>query len=366
LYDDLDFDREDVALFRAETIEAPVATSTQARLKVLTWNIKYGAGRIPFWFDCWGDRVSMTAEEVEANMNGLYALIQEYDPDILLTQETEFNSRRSAYYDMIQGLLDNTKLNYGAYVQTWNSRYIAAEGLGRMDLGNAIFSKYPIARAERIRQADRTDQDALTAAFYIRRAIGRAEIQVSAELTVAAYVVHAAAYDTDGTKQKHIQQFEELARAETLPFVLGGDFNELPPNAARLEGFDDERSTAVCSEDFAAQPYTPELMKFFYDELTPSITSARYGDTEAEQQRYYTHTVLGPDDQNERGEPGQWGRTLDYLFVDSSSRWLAGSTDVIQTSGQRVGGDNGVGPVIQSDALKLSDHAPVVGTWVVR
>ena len=366
LYDDLDFDREEVGVFRAAAVEEPVVTSTQTELKVLTWNVKYGAGRIPFWFDCWGDRVSMTAEEVETNMNGLYALIKEYDPDIMMAQEIELNSRRSAYYNMIQGILDNTKLNYGAYMQSWNSRYIAADGLGRMDLGNAIFSKYPISKAERIRQADRTDQDALTAAFYIRRVIGRTEIKISDSLTVAAYVVHSAAYDTDGTKQKHIQQIEDAVKAETLPFVLGGDFNELPPNAARLQGFDDERSTAVCSEDFAAQPYTPEVMQYFFDELKPSITTAQYGDTEESQKRYYTHTVLGPEDRDENGNPGAWGRTLDYLFVNANSDWVTGSTDVIQTSGQKVGGDNGTGPVIQSDALTLSDHAPVVGTWTVQ
>ena len=50
----------------------------------------------------------------------------------MMAEEIEVNSRRSAYYNMVQGILDNTKLNYGAYMQTWKSRYIAAEGLGRM------------------------------------------------------------------------------------------------------------------------------------------------------------------------------------------------------------------------------------------
>ena len=98
-----------------------------------------------------------------------------------------------------------------------------------MDLGNTIFLKYPISKAERIRQADRTDQDALTAAFYIRRVIGRTEIKISDSLTVAAYVVHSAAYDTDGTVNTSSKSKTRSNR--TLPFVLGGDFNELPLNA---------------------------------------------------------------------------------------------------------------------------------------
>lgn len=366
LYDELNFTRESVGVFHASQIEEPVSTSTAVRLKVLAWNIKYGAARIPFWFDCWGDRIEMSAAEVEQNMEGLYQLIKEYDPDIILAEEIEINSRRSAYYNMVQGILDNTKLNYGAYMQTWNSRYIAAEGLGRMNLGNAIFSKYPITKAERIRQDDRTDQDALTAAFYIHRALGRVEIKVSTSTTVAVYVAHTAAYDSDGTKQKHIKQLEDLAKAETLPFVIGGDFNEVPPTATRVEGFPDERSTSVCSDDYTQPPYTPEVMDYFYSQLNPWITLERYGETETEQSRYYTHTVLGPDDKDESGKPGDWSRTLDYLFANQKSIWVSGSTDVIQTANQRVGGDSGLGPVITSDALKLSDHAPVVGTWEVH
>ena len=62
--------------------------------------------------------------------------------------------------------------------------------------GNAIFSRYPITSAQRIAQTDRTDLDALTETFYIRRAIGRADIDLHECL--AAFVVHTGAYDEDG------------------------------------------------------------------------------------------------------------------------------------------------------------------------
>jgi len=63
---------------------------------VMAWNVKYGAGRIDFWFDLWGDRVQMSEVEVQANLRGIYDLIEEVDPDILMTEEIEINSRRSA------------------------------------------------------------------------------------------------------------------------------------------------------------------------------------------------------------------------------------------------------------------------------
>jgi endonuclease/exonuclease/phosphatase family metal-dependent hydrolase len=351
---DLDLAREEVPVFERSTIIVPT-DAAPSELRVMAWNIKYGAGRIDFWFDYWGDRTQMTFEEVDVNMDNIYKLLNEYDPDILMTEEIEVNSRRSAYYDMVTGILENTRLNYGAYFQTWDSRYVPSEGLGRMDLGNAIFSKYPITFAERIRQVDRTDQDALTATFYIHRMIGRTVIDLGNSREVAAYVIHVEAYDRDGTKAKQLQQTYDEVKKETRPFVLGGDFNELPPSAIHLKGFPDELASAAGTE-FEQPPYTPEIMQKFYDDFVPYITLDRYGDTEAEQLPYFTHTVAGPGHLDENGTPQFWNRTLDYLFVTKADAWKDGSTDVLQTDG-RMG--------IVSNPLWLSDHAPVVGTWVL-
>ena len=181
-----------------------------------------------------------------------------------------------------------------------------------------------------------------------------------------AFVVHTEAYDNDGTKQKHIKQIYDLVKTETLPLVLGGDFNELPPTATRRKGFPDERETAVCSEDFVQPPYTPEVMQPFYDDMTPWVTLQAYGTTEAAQSKYFTHSVLGPDETNEIGEPGAWNRTLDYLFLDKGSSWRAGSGTVLQRNGQVIKNRAGDDLTLVKDPLKLSDHAPVFGIWEVK
>jgi len=374
LADQLDFDTADAIMMRAKTLTpASVDESVEGKLglRVMAWNIKYGAKRIPFWFDCWGDRVSMSYEEVQANMQDLYELVREADPDVLMIEEVEVNSRRSAYVDMVQGFLDNTDLNYAAYFSTWDSRYIPSEGLGRLNLGNAILSKHPITGAERIRQQDRTDLDPLTETFYIKRAIGRATIEVS-DTELALYVVHTEAYDEDGTKAAQIEQIKEVTSKETLPYLIGGDFNELPPNALTLKGFPDEREEPVCGDAYDQPPYTPEVMTPFYDELKASIPLDLYGDSEATQSRFYTHTVLGPDEDNGRGWTGDWNRTLDYLFASPDTDWRAGSADVLQRSGQKVGvyeeGATEEGPLdwtLSANPLELSDHAPTFGIWEV-
>ena len=116
----------------------------------------------------------------------------------------------------------------------------------------------------------------------------------------------------------------------------------------------------MCGDDFDQPPYTPEAMAPFYAEFSPWVPLDRYGATPAEQARYFTHTVLGPDEVNEAGEPGDWSRTLDYLFAGPGTGWDPASTDVLQRAGQRVGDTDWT---LQADPLRLSDHAPVFGVW---
>ncbi|MHB8878565.1 MAG: endonuclease/exonuclease/phosphatase family protein [Myxococcaceae bacterium] len=332
------------------------AERTPPRLKVMAWNVKFGAARIDFFFDFWGTRTWMTGEEVHANMAGIYKLINEVRPDVLLVEEIEVNSRRSAYFDMVGGILENTHLAYAAYVPTWNSRYIPSEGLGRMDMGNAIFSVFPIASAESLPLSDRTDLDAVHKEFYLHRAVGRAVLQLGSR-EVAAMVVHTEAYDTDGTASRQFLEIQELLKNEPLPFVIGGDFNALPPTSVRSVHFNDE-SDASLGTEYEQPPYKLDDMKPFFETLVPEISLQRYGTTEAEQRRYYTHSVIGPDKIGANSERGFWTRKLDYLFLKPPGSWLPGSTDVLQKVGDGV-------PPLESDPLLLSDHCPVVGTWEV-
>jgi endonuclease/exonuclease/phosphatase family metal-dependent hydrolase len=344
LADPIEPDRVEVPVFERAAKIAP-RDPAPLRLKVMTWNIKYGACRIDFWFDGWGDRTQMTSREVRVNLDQIESLIREVDPDVFFANELEVNSRRSAYVDMLQDILDHTSLNYGAYFQAWNSRYIASEGVGRIDMGVATFSKYPIVFAERIRQPDQTGLDFLHQIFYLHTVIGRARIRVGSR-EIGAYVAHVSAYDNDGTKQRQLAQLQQVIAEEKLPFVLGGDFNELPPNAAKISNFADEHPSLKGTE-FEQPPYTPAAMKPFFDKLSPAITLAQIGDTEASQSRFYSHSIRGPHD------GGFWTRTLDYLFA-SGGAWS--DTDVLQSPG-RLG--------IKADPNQLSDHAPVVGTWAL-
>ncbi|MFH1807977.1 MAG: endonuclease/exonuclease/phosphatase family protein [Pseudomonadota bacterium] len=349
-----DYEREEVPVFQADHLTPPFDDDPSV-LRVMSYNFKFGGGRIDFFFDYWGDRATMTVAEVEGNLDALYRLIEEVRPHVLLAQEVEVNSKRSAYVDMVQRTLDLTHLNYGAFYEAWDTRFAPDESTGRVHMGNAIFSVFPITSAERIRQADRTDQAIYESYFLLHRSLGRAEIQAG-NTQLAAYVVHTEAYDQDGTKKKHVEQVHQLLAEEVLPALMGGDFNSVPPTALKKEKFNDDAPESLGTR-YESPPYDLTTMQGFYDDFVPAIALDRIGDTPESQRRHFSHTIIGPGHEGNDGKPAYWNRTLDYLWTKAPLRWVDGSTDTLQGPG-RLG--------IVSDPMTLSDHCPVVGDWEVR
>ncbi len=327
-------DVEDAQTYRAADVKP--APSAATSLRIMNYNVKFGGGRIDFFFDCHGDRVLMSEDEVVTNLTGLAAKIRQVDPDLLVLQEVDVNSKRAAYLDELQWLLDHTNLSYGVYASQWKADYVPSDGIGAVDSGNAILAKYPLLDAERIALSLRGDQSTIERYFYLRRNVLRARLEVPEKGQIWIVAIHAEAYAKDGTKQEHVEEFEreldELATSGAL--VIGaGDLNTLPPGSQKTSGFPD----SVCTnEDFVADDYSAEthLLDSLYSKYTPEIPLADY---QADNARYFSHTT----DKN-----GFWNRKLDYVF----------------TNGEVVPGS---GLVHQDEAhggmatMPLSDHAPV-------
>ena len=96
----------------------------------------------------------------------------------------------------------------------WESDFIPTDGIGRINTGNAILSKYELTDAERIQLRLRTDQDDLIQYFYLRRNILKVRVPV---LDVGpkqffAVDIHATAFATDDTKEHHILKYIEVLK----------------------------------------------------------------------------------------------------------------------------------------------------------
>jgi len=331
LFDTQFDDVEDAVFYRAGSVSPP-PTSID-RLRVMTYNIKFGGGRIDFFHDCFGDRVLMTAREVRDNIAVVAAEIQRVAPDIVLLQEVDVRSKRSQYIDQVQLLLDALPgLNHAAYASQWKADFIPSDGLGRMDSGSAILSRWPFTSGRRLALPKISTQDALTQYFYLKRMILDTRLQIPGLGRVALLNLHAAAYANDGTRQRHVARFKQeldsLAADKTF-FVAGGDLNTLPPDATKLGGFAD----AVCEdEDLQVVRDASEraILVDFYRDFAVAITRAAYKTSEPQ---HFTHSVSGKV---------FWNRKLDYLFT--SGRALEPGQTHQQT-------------------MPLSDHCPVSGVF---
>ena len=328
-------DDDTVVLYEASDIKMAEIDST---LKVVTWNIKFGGGRIDFFFDCHGDRVLMSAAEVLSNMEEIAANIRHINPDILYVQEADIDAKRSAYINQVQYILDHSDLNYAVYASQWKADYVPSDGIGQMNSGNAILSKFPLDNAERVALPLIGEQSGLVQYFYLRRNILTTDVIVQ-NTKVALLNTHTSAYSTDGTKKQQLELIEKrIAALESngKPFVLGGDFNNLPAGSTKFCEFNDDACVEGSGyETLPCNVLEEELENMkIYDAYEAAIPQAKYLLNQA---KYGSFTS---------DKDGFWNRKLDYIFTNGS---------FVENSGL-VHQDFSTGGF---ETMPLSDHAPV-------
>jgi endonuclease/exonuclease/phosphatase family metal-dependent hydrolase len=333
-----EFDDVEEAIYYTKN-QPVTAVQPDSTVKVMTWNIRFGIGRGEWFGDACGTKAIYTEAEVLANLELIVKRINQVKPDILLLQEVDINAKRSGYVDQLRWIMDRTDFSYAAYGMQWQAQFIPSDGLGRLHEANAILSRWPIGPSERIQLALRGDQDKLTRYFYERCCMVKAKIEIPGLPDFYAVNIHASAFATDDTKQKHFIAFkEELDNIASTGgwFVAGGDLNTLPPGSD---------STDFCIEDMCPgesfhQPgdipqhkdgsnYAPEAewLRPFYDTYKCAVPLDAYQQNQA---AYFTHTT----------QPElTWNRTLDYLFTNYG--WKPEST------------------VTHQDFFNESDHAAV-------
>lgn len=311
-------------------------------LSVMTWNIKFGGARIDFFFDCHGDRVIMDSSEVLNHLEGIASFINYHQPDFLFVQEIDVNGKRSAFIDQVQWMLEHTGFNYAAYTPQWRANYIPSNGLGKMDSGNALFSRIPLFNGRRIALPLIEEQNFLVRYFYLKRCLMDVSTVVNGD-TLHLLNTHLAAYSNDGTKKKqidHVFEYADSLRRNNERFLLAGDFNTLPPGTRKVRDFPD----SACTEgDFEADDYSGKELWLlpFYRSFNAAVSLERY---QKNNLPYFTHTT----DKN-----GFWNRKLDYIF--SNQPFIPERMEVFQHADE-----SGFSP------MSLSDHCPVATQFILR
>ena len=327
-------DEEPAIPYEAETkTEEP---AERDELLIINYNIKYGGARLTFFWECDGGRYNMTEQEVTGHLDAIAEFITEVDPDILILQEVDRNSLRSGYIDQTQYLLDKTPLNYGAYASQHQVDFLPTDGMGHVDFGNSILSKWPISEATRYSLPLVESYPAYYQYLYLKRHVLTAKIDLPWNDHFYAVNTHLEAFSEGNTKLDQIAKFHSILTdldAQGMDWVAAGDLNSLPKGSERLTDFPDDCPGMFEPDDYSGEE---EWLDALFNDFNSAMSLDAY---EADNEAWYSYT----------GQPDLgWIRTLDYVFTNKN--WTNDGADNLVLQDEDQGG---------YETIYLSDHAPI-------
>ncbi len=323
---------------RAEAITCPEDTPTLQpgqSLEVMTWNVQYMAGKgYVFWYDLFdesGPDERPSPGSITATFGEVARVIADESPDVVLLQEVDDGASRTDREDQLERLLGLLPDDYACTASAlyWKALFVPHPRImGSAGMKLSTISRYRIDEATRY-QLPIMPSDPLTQQFNFRRAIleVRLPVEGGSDLVVLNTHLDAFAQGTD-TMQQQVALAKGLIDDLTAagnPWVLGGDFNLLPPGSQYDNLPSDQRAY-----------YQPESELAVLTDTYPSVPSVEEADG-ADASAWFTHypndpAVSGPD------------RTIDLLFFNP----------VLEL------GDHAVR---SADTLAISDHLPVVAAF---
>lgn len=308
---------------------ASVLSPGQA-IKVVTYNAQFFAGtRYNFFYDGGPDTL-VDPDDVYSTISRFAEFVAQERPDFLLLQEVDSRARRTAYLDEVGLLRDALPLDLRNYVTAdyWRSRFVPHPKIwGAAGTKLVIFSKYRLAAARRYRLPLRPGNP-ITNDFNLKRAILELELPSRDGGTVAMLNTHLEAFPngTDIMDRQVDKVHRFLAHLDQLnrPWIIGGDFNLLPPGQrARLP--------VETRKRYSEPSAITQIYRSYQGVPTVHDATAKAMD------QFFTYTRRSES----KRIPVQ---TLDYLFAAPS------------VSVEKYG-------VRQDGMLDVSDHLPVVAEF---
>ena len=244
--------------------------------KVMSWNIGYGAlgDNADFFMD--GGTSVMTADEerLDENLDGIASQVKTEDPDFLLLQEIDLDSKRSYNVNELEYMQGELGKYSSVFAYNYKVKYVPypVPPLGKVESGIATFSKAEIDSAERYQLPVPFSWPVRTA--NLKRGLLESHIPVKGSGNELVLInLHLEAYDSGEGKVAQTKMLSEVLKEERDKgnyVIAGGDFNQI-----------------FSSEDETIYPPNPELwtpgeidvehfdegFQFIMDETTPTCRS---------------------------------------------------------------------------------------------
>ena len=217
----------------AAALDAPLDQST---FTVLTWNVGYcGLGAESDFFMDGGKSVRPDSSHLIAkNLSGIQGFLSGRDPDFILLQEVDADSKRSYGVDEVSALREKLA-RPSVYALNYSCKYVPypLPTIGRVQSGLLTFSRWGIAEASRISLPCPFSWPVSTANLKRCLLISRIPIRgKDAELVLVN--LHVEAYDDGEGKLAQSEQLRTFLQEEYQKgnyVVAGGDWNQVFPRS---------------------------------------------------------------------------------------------------------------------------------------
>jgi endonuclease/exonuclease/phosphatase family metal-dependent hydrolase len=302
------------------------------RIRVVTFNVQFLAGTGYNFFHDGGPDTLVARNDIESIAARVGAFLGNSNADLILLQEVDCGARRTGYLDELTLLRSALPAEVQNYVATyyWRSKFVPhPKILGAAGTQLVIFSRYRLGKARRY-QLPRTPGNPIENDFNLKRAILEVELPLANGEFLTILNTHLEAFPK-GTNVMERQIKKVLGRLNWLsqqnrPWILGGDFNLLPPG----------QSTRLTPEARGIHREPSEIGSVYarYSGV-PTVAEA----TGNQRDRYFTFTQRS-------GTTRIPVRTLDYFFA-------AHTVTIDRYSIQQEG------------MLNVSDHLPVIAEFIL-
>lgn len=282
-------DAEELAINGSHSKELGVGDT----ITVMSWNIGYGAlGDNADFFMDGGTHVSTaTTERVMENLDGITEVIQQAQPDLIMLQEVDTDSKRSHNIDERQAISDQLSGFQDTYAYNYKVLYIPypLPMMGKVECGLSTLSSYEISSSKRI---------ALPCPFSyplrlcnLKRCLMVDRIPIKGSDKELVFVnLHLEAYDSGEGKAAQTAMLRELLEDEAAAgnyVIAGGDFNQVFSDV-------DTSSYPLVNEDMWVPGVIetsefPDRLHCIMDDSLPSCRSLDqpYADADKENFQYY-------------------------------------------------------------------------------
>lgn len=302
-------------------------------IKILSWNVQYMAGKDYVFFydllDGSGPDDRPSSKSIAETLDEVARIIQEENPDLVLLQEMDLGADRTDRMDQTAELQKRLAKPYGCITRAyyWKADFVPHPRiLGSAGMQLVTLSRFEISESLR-HQLALIPANVIYQQFNIKRAALETRLPVEGASPFVAINTHLDAFaQGSDTMQKQVQQLKEILDEKdrmNTPWVIGGDFNLLPPGQYSLLGpsqqkyFQEKTELAPFFEKYNPFPGKDQVMG-------------------PEKEKYFTHY---PNDPLAKGPD----RTIDYIF----------SSKTVPRTDARV---------LHGSTHRISDHLPLVVT----